>query len=328
MAIPRRPLVLSLLLAAALPLAAQTPCVWDEQSGQIVQNCGKVGIGILAPWGGLHVRGTGQNTNSPQLTSSTLTQHGSTLFLQDSGGLPGNGGMVAFGALQGHFAAIKGFIGDGSANTTGNLLFLTRNGTADANLTERMRLHGNGHLAIGSGGDTAKLYVFESNPNIWNFNSNISATIAANGTNSGYGSVVSVNYHVNAGVVSAGGPVGEHVQAMNTGPGNVAQTAGHVIYSGANGGGTVGTAYGTLINVVGAGVTNGYGVFISDVGAANAFSIYQNGANDVNYLAGKVGIGTNAPAQALHVVGNVRVDGQVTGTNIQAQYQDVAEWVP
>jgi hypothetical protein len=30
----------------------------------------------------------------------------------------------------------------------------------------------------------------------------------------------------------------------------------------------------------------------------------------------------------LHVVGNARFDGTVTGTNIQAAYQDVAEWVP
>ena len=38
---------------------------------------------------------------------------------------------------------------------------------------------------------------------------------------------------------------------------------------------------------------------------------------------GKLGIGTNAPATALHVVGDVTVTG-----NIAAKYQDVAEWVP
>jgi hypothetical protein len=39
--------------------------------------------------------------------------------------------------------------------------------------------------------------------------------------------------------------------------------------------------------------------------------------------AGSVGIGTTTPASALHVVGNITVTG-----NINAKYQDVAEWVP
>jgi hypothetical protein len=38
---------------------------------------------------------------------------------------------------------------------------------------------------------------------------------------------------------------------------------------------------------------------------------------------GKLGIGTSSPQQALDVVGNINVTG-----NINAKYQDVAEWVP
>lgn len=43
---------------------------------------------------------------------------------------------------------------------------------------------------------------------------------------------------------------------------------------------------------------------------------------------GNVGIGTTTPSDALHVVGNATFSGTVTGGNIQAMYQDVAEWVP
>jgi hypothetical protein len=47
-----------------------------------------------------------------------------------------------------------------------------------------------------------------------------------------------------------------------------------------------------------------------------------------------VGIGTSAPVTKLHVVGNSTFTGDaiftgtVTGGNIQAKYQDLAEWVP
>ena len=43
---------------------------------------------------------------------------------------------------------------------------------------------------------------------------------------------------------------------------------------------------------------------------------------------GNVGFGTSIPAEKVHVVGNLKVDGVITGTNVKASYQDVAEWVP
>ncbi|MDP9194454.1 MAG: hypothetical protein M3P06_22370 [Acidobacteriota bacterium] len=47
-------------------------------------------------------------------------------------------------------------------------------------------------------------------------------------------------------------------------------------------------------------------------------------------FSGAVGIGTITPdpAYKLHVVGNANFEGTVTGTNIKAKFQDVAEWVP
>ena len=43
---------------------------------------------------------------------------------------------------------------------------------------------------------------------------------------------------------------------------------------------------------------------------------------------GRVGIGITTPSEKLHVVGNAFFSGTVTGGNIEAKYQDVAEWVP
>jgi hypothetical protein len=42
---------------------------------------------------------------------------------------------------------------------------------------------------------------------------------------------------------------------------------------------------------------------------------------------GNVGIGTTAPSKPLDVVGDINASGTITGGNIQAKYQDVAEWV-
>lgn len=47
-----------------------------------------------------------------------------------------------------------------------------------------------------------------------------------------------------------------------------------------------------------------------------------------NPSGGNVGIGTMSPTKKLDVAGDANFSGTVTGGNIQAKYQDVAEWVP
>lgn len=48
----------------------------------------------------------------------------------------------------------------------------------------------------------------------------------------------------------------------------------------------------------------------------------------INYATGDVGVATPNPTEKLHVMGNVKVVGSIGVTgNINAKYQDLAEWV-
>jgi hypothetical protein len=69
------------------------------------------------------------------------------------------------------------------------------------------------------------------------------------------------------------------------------------------------------------------GTNIADVGpSTTAFQVAGAGTGTayLNILgSGNVGVGTTTPVSKLHVAGDITVDG-----NVNAKYQDVAEWVP
>lgn len=100
-----------------------------------------LGIGIQPAISKVHVKGPGQ-VGATQDTGATL---GATVYVQDSLNAVGNGGVVQFGASQGAFCAIKGYIGSATGNTTGDMVFMTRRLGADATLSEAFRI-----LAVGN----------------------------------------------------------------------------------------------------------------------------------------------------------------------------------
>jgi hypothetical protein len=87
--------------------------------------------------------------------------------------------------------------------------------------------------------------------------------------------------------------------------------------------GTLSAQYGLWARVgdssgAGAGtITNSYGVFIDNLTGGKAtithsYGLYQAAAGSTNYFAGKVGIGTTAPAATLEVNGPAKFDGLAT----------------
>ena len=78
------------------------------------------------------------------------------------------------------------------------------------------------------------------------------------------------------------------------------------------------------------------GISILTANTAGAIRLYTGGQNQRVIIdpAGNVGIGTPVPSALLHVAGAAQVDGNlhangtISGGNVVATYQDVAEWVP
>lgn len=57
-------------------------------------------------------------------------------------------------------------------------------------------------------------------------------------------------------------------------------------------------------------------------------SQWNTSGTAINYATGNVGVNTPNPAEKLHVTGNVKIVGSIDVTgNINAKYQDMAEWV-
>ncbi len=98
---------------------------------------------------------------------------------------------------------------------------------------------------------------------------------------------------------------GAYLLSLNTKAGTLTESIGATITTGneSSGNGTVTTAYAIRARVqAGLGTVNtGYGLYIDNTAATTDYGVYQEGADDTNYFAGNVGVGTSTPSGNLHI---------------------------
>jgi hypothetical protein len=77
------------------------------------------------------------------------------------------------------------------------------------------------------------------------------------------------------------------------------------------------------------GGVNSFRAKAATVSSSDSIAVFENsgGVKVIVRGNGNVGIGTTAPTKPLDVVGDINASGTITGGNIVAKYQDLAEWV-
>jgi hypothetical protein len=218
------------------------------------------------------------------------------------------------------------FIKTGNATTSAFRIFNSSNG-------ELLSVTASGNVGIGTPNPIQKLRVTNSAIGVWAFHAQQDVTYITNITANERGAAGVVYARPNPGVTNFGSAQGVRGVSWNSGAGTLATAVG--LYGEANvnppNTGTITSAYGVFagVNKYDGTIATGYGVFVADVKATNDWGVYQEGQDDSNYFAGDLTIGAaGATGTRLAVNGDASFTGTVTGGNIQAKYQDIAEWVP
>jgi hypothetical protein len=293
-----------------------------------VDSTGAVGIGTTAPAADLHLfRGDAFTTMRVEHTAAGT-----------SGG--SRGARVVFyenGTMKAGIASV----GSGSTSAGGgaNALQLwnyTSNGAVvlATNSTERMRINADGRVGIGIA--TPPSYLLHSQSNVDGVSpigAQLATVVDANADQNDITAHFNTFQNVVTGVTNTGEAMGVRTGGFLNGAGTLNSTWGLYVrtgvYTGATG--TVNSATGMRIAVLsGSGTVNtGVALHLIDVPAQNAFGILQEGSTDINQFAGQVRVGGGTSrTEKLVVTGDAYVTGTLSGTNIKAHYQDLAEWVP
>lgn len=213
----------------------------------------------------------------------------------------------------------SGHAGANGPNAFGITNLLNAPLTFGTNNSERMRIYGNGHVAINGTNPSpynARLFVQHATDNSMAILASHQPTFEIGGpAQTDYGIFSQAHENVQSGASNTGTLHGLYANAFLTGSGTLATAYGAFLQAGAlapNGTGTVTTAAALRLSVNGAPgstILNGFGIMIDDVSGTNDWGIYQSGANDSNYFAGNVGIGVTPSAGKLDILATDNAHG-------------------
>lgn len=343
-----------LALAAVLFRAGEARAQWTT-SGTNTTTTNNVGVNTSAPSATLEVvgaAGAANNTNAPAPDALKVTGGtggngnwgggpggigGSLTFAGGTGGAPASGSQSAIGGKGGSinlsggtgganvFSVGGGAGGDvvinggaGVANSNGNVILGNLRGNVGVGTAAPTgRLHVAGDNTAAGGFPLLKLQNTQTGGHSWWLYSGANNTAGAFGifdeTANAYRLFASANGNIGFGTTAPSSKL--HVVS-----GTDAAVSMLHLDTGIHGGASFGV-YGTTNNESGLGISvyRG-GQYVDRMGVTNYGHVYLE-PNATAY--GNVGIGTTNPVSKLHVVGDITVTG-----NINAKYQDVAEWVP
>ena len=305
--------------------------ILDEANGAVSQdnilvlkNTGDVGIGTDAPAYKLDLNGN-------------LNVRGGTTFFRQSSGLAGNeGAYLSIGATANNEASLSlnvyragAYASRFTVNNFGQIVFQP-NGDANVGIgvpnpaykfdVQGGQVNASGGLCIA--GDCKTAWSQVGGGSQWTSGANSISYSAGNvgiGT-SGPGGNIDIRDASGRQLVLANASVGNHSffnSAAN------AHVSGNLYWNQTNWNRFDTTRGGAIVDVRGdLGVID----FLATPAGANPVSAFTTAMRIDN--SGNVGIGTTSPQYKLDVAGNINSSATITGNNIVAKYQDMAEWVP
>jgi hypothetical protein len=286
---------------------------------------GSVGIGTTSPLTSLHISGSTSSGVDPVV----LVQGGSTTDATSGAAIQFMGYITAQTA-DWYGAQINNVATGVGVDYSQALAFYTNPGSTRTGLTEKMRILANGNVGIGTTTPTGVLSIYSpsSTANVTAYGIYESGALTATDTSGVfYGESISPSLNVsttvsnlfgsyiipqNAGTGVATNIYGLDAQPENTSSGTAGSLYGVYAVPTKTGTGPVTSMYGLYgncsnNNATGA-VTNCYELYLDTPGTTgtitNQYGVYQNTSSVINYLAGKVGLGTTAPGYLLDIRNN------------------------